>query len=141
MLNIQLNNNPAYLYPVFAMLMWVTVVMLWMVSRRISAMKTHAVPKDHFEAFNSEQPKSLITAERNIRNLFEMPVFFYAVCVAAYASNFLSVSFVALSWAYVLLRMAHSVVHLTVNIVNLRFGLFLISNLVLAALWILFLLH
>jgi hypothetical protein len=41
-----------------------------------------------------------------------------------------------LAWSYVVLRIGHSLVHLTINKVPPRFFLFFISNLVLLAMWV-----
>jgi len=44
----------------------------------------------------------------------------------------------AMAWSYVVLRIAHSVVHLTYNRLAHRGSLFALSNVVLVALWIRF---
>ena len=80
-------------------------------------------------------------ASDNFRNLFELPVLFYAaVCVAAIAGLVTPVS-LALAWTFVALRVLHSLVHCTYNKVVHRFLLYLAGALVLAALWAYLALH
>ena len=67
----------------------------------------------------------------NLKNLFELPVLFYALCLYLYVSQSVDPVFVWSGWAYVGLRAAHSLVHCTVNIVKLRFAAYLLSSLVL----------
>ena len=74
-------------------------------------------------------------ASDNFRNLFEMPVLFYAaVCVAALAGLVTPVS-LALAWTFVALRVLHSLVHCTYNRVIHRFLLYVAGAFVLFAWW------
>jgi hypothetical protein len=74
-------------------------------------------------------------ASDNFRNLFELPVLFYAaVCVAAIAGLVTPVS-LALAWTFVALRVLHSLVHCTYNRVIHRFLLYVAGALVLFAWW------
>jgi len=71
----------------------------------------------------------------NFKNLFEVPVLFYALCLAVAVSGADS-SFLAVgSWVYVLLRAAHSAIHCTYNNVTHRFLVYASSTILLFALW------
>ncbi len=74
-------------------------------------------------------------AADNFRNLFEVPVLFYALCAALAVSHAVTVPFLAGAWAYVALRAAHSFIHVTYNRVMHRFGAYVASCLLLFALW------
>jgi hypothetical protein len=76
-------------------------------------------------------PDAVNLPSNNLKNLFEMPVLFYALCMALYALGRADDEYLMLAWVYVGLRAAHSVVHCTVNIVNLRFAAYFLSSLVL----------
>jgi hypothetical protein len=75
-------------------------------------------------------------ASDNFRNLFELPVLFYAgVLLAAQLGVSDGVS-LALAWAFVALRAVHSLVHCTFNHVMTRFVAYALATLVLVAFWV-----
>ena len=74
-------------------------------------------------------------ASDNFRNLFEMPVLFYAGVLVAYAAQLASPAYLVVSWAYVAARAVHSAIHCTTNRVMHRFPVFLASFWLLGALW------
>jgi hypothetical protein len=75
-------------------------------------------------------------ASDNFRNLFELPVLFYAgVLLAAQVGVNDAVS-LALAWTFVGLRAVHSVVHCTYNHVMTRFVAYALATLVLIAFWV-----
>jgi hypothetical protein len=86
----------------------------------------------------SSEMARLVTDTRaadNFRNLFELPVLFYAaLCVAAITGLVTPVS-LGLAWTFVALRVLHSLVHCTYNRVIHRFLLYVAGALVLFALW------
>lgn len=80
-------------------------------------------------------PGHVALPNRNYMNLLELPVLFYAVCLAFYVTGTVAMVPLALAWTYVGLRAAHSLVHLTTNTVMIRLAAFALSNAVLIALW------
>lgn len=80
-------------------------------------------------------PGHVALPNRNYMNLLELPVLFYAVCLAFYVTGTVATVPLALAWTYVGLRAAHSMVHLTTNTVMIRLAAFALSNAVLIALW------
>ena len=60
-------------------------------------------------------------------NQFEMPVIFAVACLVVHVAGFTDALYVALAWLYVVLRVAHSVIHLTYNRVYHRFLVFVAS--------------
>ncbi len=83
-------------------------------------------------------PSRVSLPNRNYMNLLELPVLFYAVCLALYVTGTVAAVPLVLAWTYVGLRAAHSLVHLTTNTVLVRLTFFALSNFVLMALWIVF---
>jgi hypothetical protein len=80
----------------------------------------------------------------NYAHLMEQPTIFYAIVFALILMGFDARINVYLAWGYVGLRIVHSVWQATINIVPVRFLIFLLSTLCLIALTIhaaLFLLH
>ena len=84
-------------------------------------------------------PPNVSLPNRNLMNLLEMPVLFYVLCVAVYVAHHVTPVVVILAWSYVVLRLAHSAIHLTTNRVIHRLVAFALSNFVLLFLWIDFL--
>lgn len=66
---------------------------------------------------------------------FELPTLFFACVALAVVANATTTVFIALEWAFVLSRAAHSYIHVTSNHVPTRFNAFLVGVCVLAALW------
>jgi hypothetical protein len=78
-------------------------------------------------------------AADNFRNLFEVPVLFYVLCVALALNGGSTPGFVRAAWAYVGLRALHSLIHVTYNRVVHRFLAYVASTLLLFGMWAAFL--
>ncbi len=65
----------------------------------------------------------------NLKNLFEIPVIFYALALYLFVTNQVDAAYVTAAWVFVVFRALHSAIHCTVNIVMLRFYLYLFSTL------------
>jgi hypothetical protein len=70
----------------------------------------------------------------NYNHLYEMPTLFYAVALTLALLGDASAASAGLAWAYVGLRVAHSLFQALVNVIELRFALFTLSSLVLMGL-------
>ncbi|CAN7142735.1 MAPEG family protein [Pseudoxanthomonas sp. LjRoot168] len=75
-------------------------------------------------------------ASDNFRNLFELPVLFYAGVMLAAQLGVSDAVSLGLAWAFVALRTAHSLVHCTWNHVMTRFVAYALATLVLIAFWV-----
>ena len=75
-------------------------------------------------------------ASDNFRNLFELPVLFYAGVLLAAQIGVADAASLALAWVFVVLRAMHSVVHCTWNHVMTRFVAYALATLVLIAFWV-----
>ncbi|KAL4981247.1 membrane-associated, eicosanoid/glutathione metabolism protein [Aspergillus desertorum] len=115
---------PGLLRPVIALNGWTFVMEIWMYATRIPV-------------FSRMKPSNTTTKSDadNYNHLFEQPTQFYAVALALAIVRHGEDDPVDifLAWAYVGLRVLHSFVHVTKNKVMLRFGVFVISSGVLAA--------
>ena len=78
-------------------------------------------------------------AADNFRNLFEVPVLFYLLCVAIAVNGGSTPGFICAAWAYVGLRALHSLIHVTYNRVTHRFLEYVASTLLLFGMWVGFL--
>lgn len=125
------------LYPAAALFALTAVTVFRLAYLRFGAIRNGAIDPRFFRLYQGyEQPEPLRIADRHLRNLFEAPVLFYVVLIIAFVTGQSGWLPVALAWGYVLLRVAHSYVHLTSNKVPLRFRLFALSWVVLILLWL-----
>ena len=83
-------------------------------------------------------PKDLQMVKNNIKNLFEYPIIFYALLILIYTLDKSDMPFIYLSWIYVLLRIIHSFYHIFMDNTHLRGGFWLISQFILLAILIRF---
>ncbi|HRD96887.1 MAG TPA: MAPEG family protein [Rubrivivax sp.] len=79
-----------------------------------------------------------VRAADNFRNLFEVPVLFYALAAVALATAHTPPWLVSGAWSYVALRCLHSAIHCTYNKVMHRLAAFLASFALLVGLWLAF---
>jgi hypothetical protein len=127
------------LVPVVALIAWTMVIMLWLYIVRIPAMKKAGID---LNAIRGSKPGQLDTIledraqwpAHNYMHLLEQPTLFYAVCFALVLLHAGSGWNPALAWAYVGIRVVHSIVQITTNRIKHRFLLFALSSLVLLAL-------
>jgi hypothetical protein len=129
----------AILQPVVALLAWTMVMWLWMYATRIPAMNkagidgTKLVGSDG-ASLRAKLPETVSWKADNYNHLHEAPTVFYAVALVLAIIGHGEGLNALLAWAYVALRIAHSIVQATVNRVLVRFALFALSSLVLMAL-------
>lgn len=71
----------------------------------------------------------------HFRNLFEVPVLFYALCGFLAITKMTTWLLLACAWGYVALRAGHTFIHLTSNKVIRRFQMFVASTIVLYVMW------
>lgn len=81
-----------------------------------------------------------VRAADNFRNLFEVPVLFYALGATALATQHTPAWLVAGCWVFVALRAVHSLIHCTYNRVMHRLAAFLAGFALVVALWVAFVL-
>jgi hypothetical protein len=75
-------------------------------------------------------------ASDNYNHLYELPVLFYALCLAAIATGHIPAWLPPLAWLFVVLRGVHSVIQCTYNKVMHRFAVFLAGFLLVFAMWV-----
>jgi hypothetical protein len=127
----------AILRPTLALAIWTLLVFTLIPLRRFRAIGAGEVSANDFRMGESERvPAYVSLPNKNIINLFQMPVLFYLACLLLFITKLADQWFVYLAWAYVGLRVAHSIVHVSYNNVRHRFIPFALSNFVLLAIWI-----
>jgi hypothetical protein len=128
--------NPM-LVPVVALTAWTAVIWGWMYATRIPAIVAARMRLDP-QAPRGEQMATLPARVRwkadNYNHLMEQPTQFYAIALVLAVLGDASPWSLGLAWAYVGLRVVHSLWQVLVNQIQVRFALFSISSLVLFAL-------
>jgi hypothetical protein len=132
---LQLDDNNmiqhAIFGPFFAMIFLTLIVWVYMYIRRISFIRSHNFSTEELTplAFAQLSPPAVSNPSDNLKNLFEIPVLFYALALYLFVSNQVDALYVTVAWVFVLFRALHSAVHCTFNLIMLRFYLYLISTL------------
>ena len=123
------------LNPVLALIVWSLLIWVLMYARRIPAMQEAKIdPQDaRHPGSLSSLPSSARSAADNYNHLHEQPTLFYALCFYAHLSGAASPLMIAVAWAYVIGRVIHSLVQVTVNLVMVRFSVFCLTSFVLMA--------
>jgi hypothetical protein len=131
----------AIFYPVAALAaLTFAVLLLVPIARFRAAFRGEVKAKDFRYGESANVPGPVSLPNRNLMNLLELPMLFYVVCTALYVTQTVDAAALGMAWAYVALRAAHSAVHLTYNNVVHRLVVYAASCLVLALLWIRFVL-
>lgn len=128
--------DQAILTPVLALISWTLLVWVWMYALRIPAMQAANIdPQDAAHPGSlSVLPGKVRQVADNYNHLHEQPTVFYALAFYTYLAGNGDDLNVTLAWAYMGLRVAHSLIQNTVNKVMLRFVVFSLSSLTLIAL-------
>jgi hypothetical protein len=116
--------------PFFAMILLTLIVWIYMYVRRIRFITKRKLTPEELEpiAFAQISPPSISNPSDNLKNLFEMPILFYALVLYLFLTKQVDMVYVAAAWGFVLFRTMHSAVHCTFNRVMLRFYLYLCSS-------------
>jgi hypothetical protein len=125
------------LQPVVALLAWTMVMWLWMYATRIPAMNKAGISPDDARktgALDQILPPEAQWKAHNFNHLHESPTLFYAVAIVLAVIGQGDGMNATLAWAYVGLRIAHSLVQATINKVAIRFALYSLSSIVLMVL-------
>jgi hypothetical protein len=121
--------------PFFATMLLTLVVWVYMYVRRIRFISGNRISPDDLAvpgALARLSPPAVSNPSDNLKNLFELPVLFYALTLYLFVTVQVDAIYVYAGWIFVAFRALHSVVHCTFNRVMLRFYLYLISA---VALW------
>ena len=124
---------------VVALVLWSLVILSVMAVRRFSAMRAKGISLAGRRGGRGGDLDPVIGnpaawASHNYTHLMEQPTLFYAVALALAAIHQDGSVNAALAWAYVALRIVHSLVQITSNLLTIRAPLFFLSTGVLIAL-------
>ena len=123
--------------PVLALIGWTFAMWFWMYATRIPAIQRANIDMVELSRTGKklELPPDVSRVADNYNHLHEQPTIFYALAIAAQVGGAADVTNVALAWAYVALRVVHSFVQATKNVIMVRFTVFAVGSFVLLALF------
>jgi len=125
------------------LVLWTLVMLLWTATTRFSALAKAGVdlktapPGGRGVDLEGVLPPETNWKSHNYTHLLEQPTLFYAVIVLLHLSGGDTALTQGFAWAYVVLRIVHSLWQATVNRVPVRFTIFALSTLCLLALSVL----
>ncbi len=128
----------AILWPAFAMVALVFAVWFTLLWQRLRFIKRQPPTRADFASRTAMLGYfgPVARPAENLANLFEMPVLFFALVPLLLITAHVNGAQVTLAWAFVVLRAAHSLVHLGANKVRSRYLVYFASVAALMAMWI-----
>jgi hypothetical protein len=122
--------------PMLGMMILTLLVWVFMFIRRISYAQSNKIDIEDFRTPADVQaliPDAESAPGNNLKNLFELPILFYAICLYLTVTLQVDSLYVNCAWAFLVLRVLHSLIHCTYNKVAHRFAVYMLSGI---ALWI-----
>jgi len=110
------------------------VLLLWMAKERVGAIRAGTVIRNA-SGVRPTWVGRAGTISNAFHNQLEMPMLFYVAAVIALVIGAADATMIGLAWAYCGLRLVHAAIHTTYNKIPHRFVAYLVSNLVLIAMW------
>ncbi len=117
--------------PFFATMFLTLAVWIYMYIRRIVFITSQQLGQKDFEQPGSLarlSPPAVANPSDNLKNLFEIPVLFYALVLYLFVTRQVDALYLGAGWIFVAFRILHSAVHCTFNLVILRFYLYLAAT-------------
>lgn len=127
------------LLPGIVLVIWTLIMLAWMALTRLPALSKAGIDLassvgGRGAEVDAQVPPQVAWKSHNYTHLLEQPTLFYATVIMLAIVGANTELNLALAWAYVGLRIAHSLWQALVNSIPVRFGLFLLSTFCLLAL-------
>lgn len=131
----------AILAPVVALVAWSLIMMLWMFAIRLPALRKIDPAISGRRGLRGVDLEGVVPDQaqwpgHNYNHLLEQPTIFYAIAISLALLGHGGGASMILAWLYVAFRIAHSLAQSTINVVPLRFHLFLLASICLIGLTI-----
>jgi hypothetical protein len=129
-------NQAAIFVPFVGTMLLTLVVWIYLFMRRIPFLLRSGLikqPQLTPAELARQSPPAVANPADNFKNLFELPVLFYAVVLYLYVTQQVDGLYLAAAWVFFGFRVLHSLVHNTFNSISLRFALYVVSSI---ALWL-----
>ncbi len=127
-------QNTEIFTPMMVLIAWTLLVLIWLYAKRIPAMRKAGINPD--DSLSKDLSDALPIGARqvaaNYNHLLEQPTIFYASVIAIAVMGHVDALAVGAAWAYVILRIVHSLIQNTYHTVMHRWTVFMLSSLALA---------
>ncbi|MRI33537.1 hypothetical protein EOPP23_11125 [Endozoicomonas sp. OPT23] len=124
-------SQEAIFTPFLGMMLLTVVVWLVMMVSRIIFMSAEKIDGQQVQSpdqFYALAPARIAASGHNFRNLLEVPVLFYGICLYLFVTGQVDTNYIYAAYTFLAFRVIHSLIQCTVNIVNLRFLAYLVSS-------------
>lgn len=121
--------------PFIGMITLTLAVWIVMYAKRLVWISKHDIDPNSIatpETLSATIPDQVNHASNNFKNLFELPVLFYALCLYLNSTGQVDYIYIYLAYAFFVFRCLHSIVQCSINHISARFSLYMLSSL---ALW------
>jgi hypothetical protein len=129
---------PMILAPLFVLVLMTFVIGFLLAGVRTPLLTSGEVRPEAISLRQPNWPPRALQFGYSFQNQFELPLLFYVLTILAIISKHADFLFVAMAWIFVLTRLAHAYIHCTNNNLRARGSLFGIGALVLAIMWLIF---
>lgn len=137
-------DTTGFLTPVIALIIWTLIVWIVLYAKRLPVLAKAGPLTDDVKSPDGEWKKAMPlktqAAAHNYNHLMEQPTIFYAFMFYALLSGVGTALIGMLAWAYVGLRVVHSLIQISAGPVMIRFIVFSLSTLCLMVMVVLALL-
>jgi hypothetical protein len=127
-------GSNAILAPVVALVAWSLIMLIWLYVKRMPAMRgadSDAVTRAAHagRGLSGVVPDQAEWPAHNYNHLMEQPTIFYAISISLALLGQGGGINLWVAWLYVVLRVAHSLIQATTNVLGVRFLMFALSSL------------
>ncbi|SDJ64362.1 hypothetical protein SAMN04488540_11115 [Ferrimonas sediminum] len=126
-----MESHSSLLLPLVVLVAWTLIMWLWMYATRIPAIfraRMRLDPQAPTGQQMAELPPPVRWKADNYNHLLEQPLLFYALVLVLERLGDGGALVLAMAWSYVVLRVVHSLVQSLGNRIEVRFAVFVLSN-------------
>jgi len=121
-----------FLSPVLALIIWSLIIWVILYARRIPILKGADLSADSAKSpdgdWKNQLPLKIQAPAHNYNHLMEQPTIFYALMFFLFLVEKTSAAALGLGWAYVALRIIHSLIQINAGAIKVRFAVFSLST-------------
>ena len=132
---------PMILAPLFVLVFMTFVIGTILAVRRVPSLRRGELRPEDVSLRQPNWPKAVLQVGYSFQNQFELPVLFYVLTILAIITKHADLLFVVMAWIFVVTRLFHSFVHCTSNNLRARGPLFGVGALILAIMWLIFMIR
>ena len=126
------------LLPLFLEVILTFALLFWLAPLRTIDFSSGVARPENVALREPNWSKRSLQVGYSYSNQFELPVLFYVLTILAWMTRHADLVFVVLAWIFLIFRYLQAYVHVTSNRVRLRGSFFIVSAIVLAIMWLIY---